>query len=216
MMQWLSSLFAIIRNCTSKASFKFRLYYKSISLCIRHPVFGEQFWQADQAPMCNTELNIRWSWNTNEIFHNIIYGFWINQWIIMMFYICNACKANGVMRLHYDDVIMSTIASRIPSLTTVYLIVYSRKHQSSASLAFVWGIHRGPVNSPHKGPATRKMFPFDDVIMNWINDNKDKGMDQYPPHISFKHILYHNCRIITITMINHAHGGLHQHSNFTV
>ena len=41
----------------------------------------------------------------------------------------------------------------------------SKKHQSSASLAFVRGIHRGPVNSPHKWPATRKMFPFDDVIM---------------------------------------------------
>ena len=39
------------------------------------------------------------------------------------------------------------------------------KHQSSASLAFVRGIHRSPVNSPHKGPVTRKMFPFDDVIM---------------------------------------------------
>ena len=41
-----------------------------------------------------------------------------------------------------------------------------RKHQSSASLAFVRGIHRGPVNSPHKWPVTRKMFPFDDVIMH--------------------------------------------------
>ena len=41
----------------------------------------------------------------------------------------------------------------------------SRKHQSSASLAFVRGVHRWPVNSLHKGPATRKMFPFDDVIM---------------------------------------------------
>ena len=40
-----------------------------------------------------------------------------------------------------------------------------RKHQSPASLAFVWGIHRRPVNSPHKGPVTRKMFPFDDVVM---------------------------------------------------
>ena len=40
-----------------------------------------------------------------------------------------------------------------------------RKHQRSASLAFVRGIHRGPVNSPHKWPVTRKMFPFDDVIM---------------------------------------------------
>ena len=41
----------------------------------------------------------------------------------------------------------------------------SKKNQSSASLAFVWGIHRGPVNSPHKWPVTRKMCPFDDVIM---------------------------------------------------
>ena len=64
---------------------------------------------------------------------------------------------------------MSMTASQITSLTIVYSTVYSdsdqRKHQSSASLAFVWGIHRGPVNSPHKWPVTRKMFPFDDVIM---------------------------------------------------
>ena len=42
------------------------------------------------------------------------------------------------------------------------------KHQSSASLAFVRGIHRRPVNSPHKWPVTRKMFPFDDVTMHAI------------------------------------------------
>ena len=70
---------------------------------------------------------------------------------------------------HYDDVIMSSLASQITSLTVVYSTVYSRgdqrKHQSSASLTFTWGIHRGPVNSPHKGPVTRKLFPFDDVIM---------------------------------------------------
>ena len=64
---------------------------------------------------------------------------------------------------------MSAMASQITSLTIVYSAVYSgadqRKPQSSASLAFVWGIHRGPVNCPHKGPVTQKMFPFDDVIM---------------------------------------------------
>ena len=73
---------------------------------------------------------------------------------------------------HYNDVIMSAMASQITSLTIVYSTVYSRrrskKHQSSASLAFVRGIHRWPVNSPHTGPVTRKMFPFDNVIM--IND----------------------------------------------
>ena len=65
---------------------------------------------------------------------------------------------------------MSLIASQITSLTIVYSIVNSdtnqRKHQSSASLAFVRGIHRRPVNCPHKGPVTREMIPFDDVIMN--------------------------------------------------
>ena len=70
---------------------------------------------------------------------------------------------------HYDGVLMSTMASQITSLMIVYSIVYlsadQRKHQSSALLAFVRGIHRRAVNSPHKGPVTRKMFPFDDVIM---------------------------------------------------
>ena len=70
---------------------------------------------------------------------------------------------------HYSEVIMSTIASQITSLPIVYSTIYSdqdqRKHQSSASLAFVRGIHRWPVNSPHKWPVTRKKFPFDDVIM---------------------------------------------------
>ena len=79
---------------------------------------------------------------------------------------CSDHEAHG---FNYHDVTMDSIASQITSLTIVYSAVYSaayqRKHQSSASLAFVRGIHRGPVNSPHKGPVTRKMFPFDDVIM---------------------------------------------------
>ena len=66
---------------------------------------------------------------------------------------------------------MGAMVSQITSLTIVYLTIYSgadqRKHQNSASLAFVRGIHRWPVNSPHKWPETRKMFPFDDVIMSW-------------------------------------------------
>ena len=64
---------------------------------------------------------------------------------------------------------MGAIASQITRLTIVYLTVYSdadqRKHQSTASLAFVRGIHRWPVNSPHKWPVKPKMIPFDDVIM---------------------------------------------------
>ena len=70
---------------------------------------------------------------------------------------------------HYSNVIMGAIASQITSLTIVYSTVHSgahqRKHQSSVSLTFVRGIHREPVNSPHKWPVTWKMFSFDDVIM---------------------------------------------------
>ena len=77
---------------------------------------------------------------------------------------------------------MGPMASQITSLTIVCSTVYSdadqRKHQSSASLAFVRGIHRGPVNSPHKCPVTRKMFPFDDVIMqSKFTDFKTKDVD---------------------------------------
>ena len=65
---------------------------------------------------------------------------------------------------HYNDVIMDTMASQITSLpiinSTVYSRLRSKEHQSSASLAFVWGIHHWLVNSPHKGPVTWQMFPL--------------------------------------------------------
>ena len=88
-------------------------------------------------------------------------------------------KAPGLVwyHVHYNDFTMSSMASQIISLTIVYSIVYSdadqSKHQSSASLAFVRGIHQRPVNSPHKGPVTRKMVPFDYGIM-W-NSNRGHG-----------------------------------------
>ena len=76
---------------------------------------------------------------------------------------------NLISLKHYNDVIMSTMASQITSLTIAYSTVYSsadqRNYQSSASLALVRGIHRWQGNSPQKGPVTRKMVPFDDVIM---------------------------------------------------
>ena len=74
--------------------------------------------------------------------------------------------------IYYSDVIMGAMVSQITSLVIVYLTVPSdadqRKHESSASLALVRGIHRWPMNSPHKGLVTRKTFPFDDVIMTWM------------------------------------------------
>ena len=64
---------------------------------------------------------------------------------------------------YYDDVIMGAIASEITSLTIVYSTVYS-----GAS----------PVNSPHKWPVKRKMFPFDDVIMVLVSNSKVCSMNR--------------------------------------
>ena len=77
---------------------------------------------------------------------------------------------------NYSDVIMSAMASQIAGVSIIYSTVCSGadqiKHQSFASLGFLRGIHRWLINSPHKGPATRKMH--DDVIMHlphpYIND----------------------------------------------
>ena len=71
---------------------------------------------------------------------------------------------------------MSAMAFQIPSVAIVCSTIYSgadkRKHQTSASLAYARGIHRWPVNSPHQEPVTRKMFPFDDVIMLYNKDER--------------------------------------------
>ena len=69
---------------------------------------------------------------------------------------------------------MSAMASQITGVSSVCSTIGSgadqRVNQSSASLAFVGGINRWPVNSPHKRPVTRKMFPFYGVIMS-LNPN---------------------------------------------
>ena len=116
-------------------------------------------------------------------------------------------KASAV---HYNDVIMGGMASQITSLTIVYSTVYSgadqRKHQSSAWLAFVWGIHRWPVNSPHKGPVTWKMFPFDDVIkfgLDMYGANTWSFIKSLCPHnhifLECARSMYFCIRIITIS-----------------
>ena len=104
-------------------------------------------------------------------------------------------------RCHYDDVIMTMLASQITSLMVVYSIVYSvvnqREHQSSASLAFVREIHRGPVNFPHKWPVTRKMFPFDDVIM---------VLFKYPPTQVLSHDDISDRRLYKTSIVQIASG----------
>ena len=90
---------------------------------------------------------------------------------------------------HYGDVIMGAIASQITSLhySNVYSDADQRKNQSSASLALVGKIHREPVNSPHKWPVIRKMFPFDDVIMGnntWMDITKCFGINVKRCHLN--------------------------------
>ena len=95
---------------------------------------------------------------------------WIDLHFLKLLCLLSSQIDTNIWITHYSDVIIGPMASQITILTIVYSIVYSggdqRKLQCSASLAFVRGNHRGPVNSPHKWPVTRKMFPFDDVIMH--------------------------------------------------
>ena len=82
---------------------------------------------------------------------------------------CRMHRSVNFTRKHYRYGIMSSMASnhRLLDCSTVCSGAHQRKHQSSASLALLWGIHMWPVDSPHKGPVTRKMFPFYDVIINF-------------------------------------------------
>ena len=74
---------------------------------------------------------------------------------------------------HYDDVRMDAIASQITSLTIVYSTFHSgadqSKHQSSASLAFVWGIQPGTGEFPAQMASNAENVPFDDVIMFFLS-----------------------------------------------
>ena len=92
------------------------------------------------------------------------------------------CLGLNALIIHYSGVIMGAMVSQITSLTILYSTVYSgadqRKYQSSASLASVRGIHRWPVNSPHKWPVTRKMFPFVDVIILALRHSSSHTIDK--------------------------------------
>ena len=99
---------------------------------------------------------------------------------------------------HYNDVIMGAIASQITSLTIVYSTVYSdadqRKHQSSASLAFVRGIHRWPVNFPTQRASNaenvstwRRHYDFSKMVP------RSPGCIQWDCQCSWKWRLYKTC-----------------------
>ena len=52
----------------------------------------------------------------------------------------------------------------------------SKKTSKLRVTALCVGNSPGPVNSPHKGPVTRKMFPFDDVIMFYFSASTNDGV----------------------------------------
>ena len=105
---------AAILSCHKK---QFKTYHLEV---LRNPV---KYSYTSLEPQSEYDINFIWNHTKSYI------------WI-----------ASHLTKFHYIDVIMTTLASQITSLTVVYSTVCSdadqRKHQSSASLAFVWGIHR--------------------------------------------------------------------------
>ena len=83
---------------------------------------------------CIVPNGVIFQWHWHEI-PNICYGIYTD---VSLEY-----QSMAIVWYHYSDVIMGAMASQITSLAIVYSTVYSgadqRKHQSSASLAFVWG-----------------------------------------------------------------------------
>ena len=104
-----------------------------------------------------------------------------------------ASMGNAISR-HYNDVIMGTMTSQITGVSIVCLTVCSgedeRKHQSYVSLAYVRGIHQWPVDSLHRGPVTRKMFPFDDVIVKYRRGSRFDVLWCGFWQVDFTHILH--------------------------
>ena len=126
----------------------------------------------------------RWISRTNGQLRGNVSIWWRHHAILLARWYCTrSC-------FHYSD-------NEIISLTIVYLTIYSgadqRKHQSSASLSFVRRIHRWPVNSPYKGPVTRTIFPFDNVIMP----------------IYFR--LYDISKLISLSSVGHIYTHTHIH-----
>ena len=104
-----------------------------------------------------------------------------------------------------SDVMMSAMACQITGVSVVCSTVCSgadqRKHQSSASLAFVGGIHRWPVDSPHEGPVTRKMFPFDDVIMNTCHRPSNNFKFIMCVTMTYKQVETHWCTYLALELL---------------
>ena len=87
-----------------------------------------------------------------------------NKWCLSA-----ALSAIGLCTCHYSNAIINAMASQITGVSIVYSTVLQAQIRENIKVPrhwqFVREIHRWPVNAPHKRPVTRKMFPFDDVIL---------------------------------------------------
>ena len=95
--------------------------------------------------------------------HGSLLNHW--QWITMNAYVdSQSCWLPIIVTSLWTRCRLESLDSRL--FTQPF--TDKRKNQSSVPLVFVRGIHRWPVNSPHKGPVTPKVFPFDDVIIRQV------------------------------------------------
>ena len=90
------------------------------------------------------------------------WGVWKSQWIAQLW----DAKTHFTSRWRHNE--HDGVSNHQPH-DCLFKRLFRRISKKTSKLRVtglcVRGIHRWPVNSPHKGPVTRKMFPFDDVIM---------------------------------------------------
>ena len=109
-------------------------------------------------------LNIDFIWPVS--YQNIT--FIMNSITKHIYFLENEIKSNTALQWHHNEHDGISNHQQLDCLLIICSGADQRKHQNSTSLAFVRGIRWWPVDSPHKGPVTQKMFPCDDIIMNCL------------------------------------------------
>ena len=109
-----------------------------------------------------------------------------SKWYLLFDLDCALTQGSDFESKHYNDTIMGAIASQIiqphDCLLNCLFRRITKKTSNLRVTCFARGINRWPLNSPHKGSVTRKMFPFDDVIMRgqvvllWCATNSNTGV----------------------------------------
>ena len=137
--------------------------------------------------------------------HDFTHMGWADGWLGRILWcitppmlVVHLCQAKWS---HYSEVVMGVMASKITSLKIVYSTIYGHRSKKTSKL-HVTGLC--PVISPHKWPVTRKMFPFDDVIMidvsaccllKWSHYLEQFELIIYLPHT--KHFQLTHCGLVT-------------------